>query len=357
MSQEAERVLTLRELNRATLARQLLLRRARLTARQAVQAVGALQAQLPSSPYLALWSRLDGFHREKLVRGLQRRAIVKATLMRGTLHLVSSADYLAYAGVFSHTRSAELARRLDDRDLEEKARRAAELASEPRTRQELLELLSERPLRLDDRPAWLVWHLIQAQAGLVLAPESAMWRRTTGRARFVSSAAWLGGRAADGPAAVDLVVRRYLRAFGPASVADAMQWTGLPATILRPQLERIATRRFRDEEGRPLFDLPRAPIPAGQTPVPPRLLPMWDSILLAHDDRSRVLPDEYRKLVIAKNGDVAQTFLVDGVVAGTWEVAADRVVLRPFAPLPRVARRELEEEAGRLEAWLGPAGA
>ena len=133
-----------------------------------------------------------------------------------------------------------------------------------------------------------------------------------------------------------------------------MQWTGLPAVVLRESLEELGTRRFRDESGRPLFDLPRAPLPAPFTPAPARFLPMWDSLLLAHADRRRVLPEEYRRVVIRKNGDVQQTFLVDGVVAGTWTTKDGRVAIEPFAPLPRVARSELEDEARRLEAFLTP---
>jgi hypothetical protein len=353
----SERVLTFRELNRATLARQLLLRRRRISVPRAVEAVGALQAQFPPSPYIALWSRVEGFRREQLFRSLERRKIVKATLQRGTLHLVSSSDYLGYAGVFTRTRTAQQARRLVDRDLEEQALQVEALAEEPLSRQELLHRIGERPLNPADRPTWIVWHLIQARAALLLEPESAAWRMTTGRARFIAASAWLGERGADGPDAVDLLVRRYLRAFGPASVADATQWTGLPAGVVRESLERRETRRFRDESGRLLFDLPRAPLPESATHAPVRFLPMWDSLLLAHADRRRVLAEDYRRVVIRKNGDVQQTFLVDGVVAGTWMAKDGRVAIEPFAPLPRVARRAVEDEERRLELFLSSTAA
>jgi hypothetical protein len=152
------------------------------------------------------------------------------------------------------------------------------------------------------------------------------------------------------------LVRRYLAAFGPASRADLAQWTGLPLGVLEPGLEQLELRRFVDEAGRTLLDLPRAPLPDASVPVPVRFLPRWDNVLLAHDLRTRVLPEEYRKVVIAKNGDVAETFLVDGFVAGTWTLADGRVQLRPFAPLPGAARRELEDEASRLEAFVRAAG-
>jgi hypothetical protein len=133
--------------------------------------------------------------------------------------------------------------------------------------------------------------------------------------------------------------------FGPATRADAAQWTGLPVAALEPAFATLPLRRFRDERGRDLLDLPRAPVPSGTTDAPPRFLPMWDSMLLAHEDRSRILPDAYRKVVIRPNGDVRPTFLVDGFVAGTWKHQGDEVTLEPFEPLRRGVRRELEAEA------------
>jgi len=150
-------------------------------------------------------------------------------------------------------------------------------------------------------------------------------------------------------------VRRYLAAFGPATRADVAQWTGLPLRVLEPAFAALELRRLRDEQGRELLDLPRAPLPSPETPAPPRFLPRWDNLLLSHDDRRRVLPEEYRKTVIAKNGDVAQTFLVDGFVAGVWSAEQGSVRIEPFEPLPRTARAELEQETARLEAFL-PSG-
>jgi hypothetical protein len=166
---------------------------------------------------------------------------------------------------------------------------------------------------------------------------------------------WLGrGPDTDPAAATELLLRRYLAAFGPARVADACQWSRLPAAPVREALERLdsSLRRFRDERGRDLVDLRRAPLPPATTPAPPRLLAMWDSSLLAYDERDRVLPDEYRKTVIDRRGDVAQTILVDGLVAGIWRVDGGRVRLEPFAPLPRGVARELADEAARVEAFL-----
>src|SRR5439155_13137957 len=138
----------------------------------------------------------------------------------------------------------------------------------------------------------------------------------------------------------------------PATRADVSQWSGVPIRDLDTAFESLRLRSFRDERGRELLDLQRAPLAVGDVPAPPRLLPRWEELLLAHKDRTRVLPDEYRSLVIAVNGDVRQAILVDGFVAGYWREENDRVVLEPFAPLPRTVRRELEVEAARLEAWL-----
>ena len=353
------RTLTLRELNRATLARQLLLRRQRVSPTRAIERVAGLQAQWPPSPYLGLWSRVEGFRQEDLVRAVARRHVVKATLMRTTLHLVTAKDYLAYAGLFRERRvewaRQQLGALAPDSDIDRVAERLAELAAErPRTRPELLALLGQPKLTPEDRQPWLFWYLLVAMAGLVNAPSSSVWRSHTAGGRFVTARWWLGADGASGEAAASHLLRRYLAAFGPATRADVAQWSGLPLKMLEPAFARLELRRLRDELGRELLDLPRAPLPAGDIPAPPRFLPRWDNLLLSHADRRRVLPEEYRKVVIAKNGDVAQTFLIDGLVAGTWSLEQGRVRLEPFAPLPRLAARELQDEATRLEAFVRP---
>jgi hypothetical protein len=348
-----ERVLSRRELNRALLARQLLLGRVRLSVPRAIERVGALQAQWPTSPYIGLWSRLEGFRHEQLMRAVERRQIVRATVMRTTLHHVTARDYLEYAGELRVRRTASLEAQIakfpGGVDLDELARQVVLHASEqPRTRPELLRLLGLPKLELDDRRPWLVWQLLSARAGLVHAPQSSVWRMNTSGAFYVPVAAWLGAEPATGDDAVCALLRRYLAAFGPATRADAAQWTGLTVGALEPGFARLALRRFRDEDGRALYDLPRAPLPPGSTSAPPRFLPMWDSTLLAHEDRRRILPEAYRKVVILKNGDVRRTFLVDGFVAGLWTVVDGRVELEPFEPIPRPARRELEVEGRAL---------
>ncbi len=291
------------------------------------------------------------------MRTVMRRHVVKATLMRTTLHLVSAKDYLAYAGLFRERRvewaRQQLGALAPDSDIDRVAERLAELAAErPRTRPELLALLGQPKLTPEDRQPWLFWYLLVATAGLVNAPSSSVWRTHTAGGTFVPARSWLGADGASGEPAASHLLRRYLAAFGPATRADIAQWSGLPLKMLELALARLELRRLRDELGRELLDLPRAPLPAGDIPAPPRFLPRWDNLLLSHADRRRVLPEEYRKVVIAKNGDVAQTFLIDGFVAGTWSLEQGRVRLEPFAPLPRLAARELQDEATRLEAFV-----
>ena len=354
------RTLTLRELNRATLARQLLLRRHRLSVPRAIERVAGVQAQWPPSPYLGLWTRLEGFRAEQLVRAVGRRHVVKATLMRTTLHLVAAGDYLAYAGVFRARRVAEHERQLaaigEEADLSGDGERAAALAAErPRTRPELLALLGRPRLRVEERAPWLVWYGLSAHAGLLNGPDSSAWRWHTGKGTFVPARTWLGAEGAAGDEAVAHLLRRYLSAFGPATRPDMGQWTGLPLSVLDPGLERLELRFLRDELGRDLYDVPRRPLPAGDTHAPVRFMPRFDNLVLSHADRRRVISDEHRALVI-EGGEVRPTFLVDGFVAGIWSLEGGRVQLEPFVRLSKPGRRELAEEAARLEAFVRASG-
>jgi winged helix DNA-binding protein len=349
----ADRVLSLRELNRATLARQLLLERRRLPVPKAIERLAGLQAQWPPSPYIALWSRLEGFERERLTQALLRRQVVKATLMRITLHLVSASDYVFFAGALKAPWVAQLTRRMErmgvDVDVPALAEQAlALMADGPRSRSEVLEVFGST----GEQP-WFVWTLVQAELGLVRAPESATWRRTLAPVSYVPAQTWLGRSPDTEPRALIHLARRYLSAFGPASRADLAQWSGLPVSALQPALDELEPlRRFRDERGRELLDLPRLSLPSADTPAPVRFLPRWESALVAYDIRERIIPEAYRKTVIQRNGDVLPTFLLDGFVAGTWSEQDGRVVVEPFEPVPRRLRRELDAEARSLEAFL-----
>jgi hypothetical protein len=343
----AELVLTQRELNRTTLLRQLLLRRERLSTVRAVERLAGLQAQLPSSPYLALWARVEGFERPALERALKQRRIVKALLMRATMHLVSARDYPYLDAAVRETRTL-VRTRTTARPRDELVESVVAMARErPRTRTEIMDALGFHS-RTQDAHELRTYSWVVALGRLEQTPESAFYA-------FRGSPTYEPADHEHPPLAeaAAYAIRRYLAAFGPATRADVSQWSGVPIRDLAPGLESIRLRTFRDEQGRELLDLPRAPLAPADAPAPPRLLPRWDELLLAHKDRTRVLPDEYRKTVIHRNGDVQQTFLVDGVVAGLWRREGGKVVLEPFAPLPRAARRKLENEAGRLAAWLG----
>lgn len=337
----AERILTQRELNRATLARQLLLRRVRLPVAQAVERVAGLQAQLASTPYVGLWTRLDGFRRETLERALHQRAVARGVLMRGTVHLVSTRDYGLFGAALEVAPPGWVTP-----EAEEIAKRVAgslrEYTAEPRTRVEILEWLDqEHGIATDGTNR--VWYAMRLQARIAHAPEASLWRAPAQGPSFVA----VEHDELDGRAARAEVVRRYLAAFGPATRAEIAGWSGMKVGDFAEHLDGL--RLLRDERGRELHDLPRAPLPAADTPAPVRFLPKFDNVLL---DRQRVLPEEYRKLVVRKNADVQPTFLVDGLVAGVWRLERRKLVTEPFAPLPCTVRRELEDEAARLAAWL-----
>jgi hypothetical protein len=340
-----ERVLTLRELNRVTLARQLLLQRKRLSPTKVIERLVGMQAQWPPAPYVGIWTRTTSFRRQSLERLLASREVVKATVMRMTLHLVTRRDYALLRAALSETNFYEqtsIARRL--------APSIRALASAgPLTSGEAMAYL-EREHGLTGRNARYAWRGARVRAHLLPHHESAFWDASGPVGRYV---ALEEPEPHDPTEARAEILRRYLAAFGPATRRDIVAWTMMHVPEISRALDRLEPLlRFRDEHGRELLDVPRATLPDADTPAPVRFLPKWDNVLLAFADRTRVLPEQYRKRVIRMNGDVAQTFLVDGFVAGIWRVENGRVVPEPFWALPRSVRRELEDEAGRLEAFL-----
>ena len=340
----ADRTLTQPELNRALLARQLLLERRRMSIPKTLERMGGLQAQYAPSMYIGLWSRLEGFERDALTRALERRTVVQGTMMRSTIHLVSAVDYWPL-----QVASRDARRRWWERvhpNADPKAMRASAkklrrfLADGPRRRKEIEELLGrEHALG------------IGAYIDLVRVPPSGTWEQR--RADLYALAeAWLGAPEIEYEAALEHLIRRYLGAFGPAPKNDIADWAGIPPTEIAVGLERLNLRRFRDEEGRELLDLPRAPLADADTRPPTRFLPVWDATLLVHARRTGILREDQRPLVFnVKTPHSVNTFLVDGVVAGTWRYDKGKVELEPFEPLPRGARRELEDEAKRLATF------
>jgi hypothetical protein len=340
-----ERVLAPRELNRALLARQLLLERATTAAPRTLERLAGLQAQYAPSMYIGLWSRRQGVAREDVTRLLERRAAVQATLMRATIHLVARRDFwpFAVATADARRRSWLASRRgIAAADMEAAAELVRErLARGPLHRRELDELVGrERALGVGQ---WV--HLVRV-------PPSGTWEHR--RADLFGAAEdWIGPPAVTPPEGVEHLVRRYLGGFGPASRRDVEQFTGLHRRELAPALESLPLRRFRSEQGDELLDLPRAPLPDPETPAPVRYLPTWDATLLAHARRTGILPEEHRPRIFStRNPQSEPTFLVDGVVAGAWRHDGGRIALEPFGRLDRSARAALREEADRLAAFL-----
>ena len=337
------RPITQRELNRATLARQLLLERVRLPVPRAVERLCAIQAQSPNAPYIGLWSRLDGFRRDDLTRAYEQRKVVRGTLFRVTIQLVSARDHAAFAALTHRRWRDEFANWGLPAD--EWVPRLEGLAEQgPFTYSEANAAVPELP----DRYRWRV----RCLTPLVHVPPAGTWGAT--RVRVTTADRWLGPRAVDPDEAAALFVRRYLAAYGPAAKADLLRFAALRVKDVQAGFEALEPElvRLEAEDGRELLDLRRAPRPAADTSAPVRFLGEWDHLLLAYDDRTRTLPRDVHETVIQRNGDVRPTFLVDGVVAGLWRYGGEKVKLKPFAPLPRVVRREAEDEAARLAAFL-----
>lgn len=349
--------LTLRRLNRATLARQMLLAREDLSPVKAVERLCGLQAQDAKPPFVGLWTRIEGFQAADLHRALHERDIVRATLMRATLHLMSAADYVAFRMALAPVMtSAMSALRGRDAGLEldevlPEARRL--LAGGPRRFDELRALLSEAFPEVNERA---LGYAVRLNLPLVMVPTADRWAFPAASA-FTPAEAWLGGELSPDGAPEELV-RRYLAAFGPATAADVQTWSGLKGlkSVVGGLRDELAV--FRDERGRELFDLPDAPRPEEDVPAPPRFLPEFDNLVLAHADRTRVLADEHRASVVTKNLRVRATFLWDGLVAGTWGVERKRdaatLSMQPFGPLPKQAADALAEEALELLRFLEP---
>jgi hypothetical protein len=354
----AVRTLTVGELNRATLARQMLLGRERVSALRAIERLAGLQAQLARPPFIGLWSRIEDFRREDLQRLLGQRQVVRATMMRGTLHLMTARDYLALRAAIqpalTQGMQSILRQRATHLDIDQAVSRARQFfGEEPRTFEEFRNQLLKSEPECDERA---MGYAVRTHLPLVQVPTDGAWGYPAS-ADFALAESWLGAPVV-GDSSPQALVLRYLAAFGPATPADAQTWSGLKGLpevfeALRPKL-----RTFRDERNRELFDLPRAPRPAGDVPAPARFLPDYDNVILAHADRSRLIADEYRPLVSTANLQILPTFLVAGVVAGTWKVVRERSTARltasPFEPLSKPVIAELNDEANALLRFIEP---
>jgi hypothetical protein len=338
-------ILSARRLNRALLARQLLLERSRGSLVEAVERMGGIQAQYAPSAYIGLWSRLDGFELADLTRALERRRVVQGTTMRSTIHIVSRADYWPFVEAIRRDQRARWERThkrlipgVDMKKATGLVRKA--LADGPRHRDELVALVGGTS----------AWNGIDLD--LVRVPPSGTWERR--RADLYALAEdWVGPSEISDTDALVHTLRRYLAAFGPATLNEAADWAGVNPTTLRSAAESLKLRAFEDEDGRTLLDVPRAPLPDEAVPAPPRFLPTWDATLLVHARRTQILPERFRPRVFnTKTPNSTPTFLVDGAVAGAWRVERTKtkatLVLAAFEPLPHADAAALREEAERL---------
>jgi hypothetical protein len=343
--------LTLRDLNRTLLARQLLLERRAMPVVRAVEAVAGIQAQDPVAPLFGLASRLEGFTAEELVAALGRRSVVRGTLMRGTVHLVSARDYLALepavGPLIRGLHSQYLRGRPPMPDVARRTREAMAMAAEPVPAAALRERFGEDG-----------WWRIRREGRWLYAPVAGQ-RSGFGRsAQFVAAEAWLDGAAfASVEDSLARLVRRGLAGFGPMTLADIAAWSGLAVATLQPVVESLRLVRRRDERDRELLDVPRAPVVRGDAPAPPRLLAAFDDTILSHADRTRVIDDDTRRTVI-RGGMVDAVVLVDGFVRGRWKVARAKrsaeLVVERFGAIPRAHARAVREEAERTLAFAAP---
>ncbi|KAA6213395.1 winged helix DNA-binding domain-containing protein [Streptomyces albofaciens JCM 4342] len=350
--------ITARALNRSTLARQLLLTREPLDVAAGLRQVVALQAQQPASPYVALWNRLSDFSPADLDAAVSDFQAVKATLMRVTLHLVHAADYRAFREAVEPTlRGSRLgdarftASGLTAADADALVPELLEFAGRPRTTSDMQKWLGER-LGAPLEPS--AWRMLRQYVPLWHAPVAAPWLFDTRQAHVAASTRPVLADPDAAAAGLQALVRRYLAGFGPASVADVAQFA-----LVQQRRARAAVQALADElvtlegpGGVVLYDIPGAPRPDEDAPAPPRLMAMWDSVLLAYADRGRVIPPAYRKHVIRRNGDVLPTVLVDGYVAGVWRPVAGGIEAGAFHPLPRRVWDGLASEARSLGRLL-----
>ena len=316
----------------------------RLPIPRALERLGGIQDQYAPNAYIRLWSCLEDFRRDDLTRALERRSVVQATLLRATIHMVSKRDYWPFALAIRGPQRDWWLRVHEPRPKERELERQADelralMADGPRRHEELVEVVGRS------------WGMAGPWLELVRVPPSGTWEKRRAHL-FQTAANWVGPEDAEPGEALDHLVRRYLGGFGPAAATDIAQWAGMKARDLAPALERLSLRRFRNEAGGELLDLPRAPLPDPETPAPVRFLPTWDATLLVHARRAGVLPEQHRPRIFStKMPQSIGTFLVDGAVAGTWRFDDGRVRWEAFERLDRALVREVDDEAVRLAAF------
>lgn len=350
--------ITLRELGRATLARQMLLSRERTTPLAAIERLLAMQAQLPRPPFIGLFSRVHGFRREDLLSAIERRAIVRATALRATLHLLSARDYAALRAAIAPALERAMRSILKTRHAELDVARLIEdarpfLRERPRTFDEVRTHLSAMHPQADDRA---MGYAIRTSLPLVMVPAASGWGYAA-QSEFTLAEQWLDRPIDLAPTSPRELVLRYLAAYGPASVADAQSFCGL--TGLRETFDALRDELYviHDESGRELFDLAAAPRPPADAPAPVRFVPEFDHLIVAREDE-RILAAKHREKVFLPGLRVVPVFLIDGAAAGTWKIERKKgiatLALAPFTQLERERRAALEEEGESLLRFVEP---
>jgi len=351
-----EQKLTIRQLNRATLARQFLLGRTNISAFDVITKLVGLQAQVSNAPYIGLWTRLHDFQRNSLTSLIEQRRVVRATLMRSTLHLMTAEDYIQFRSTLqpalTRALNAFFGQRAKGLDIDSIVTATQDFVEEkPRI---FPEIRANLTLLEPEREPELLAYAVRTHLPLVQVPPGGTWN-FTGSPLHVTAESWLGRKLSTSEGPHSLILR-YLAAFGPASVQDMQTWSGLSrlksvVEELKPQL-----RSYEDEQGNILFDLPDIQLPPDDTPAPPRFLPEYDNLILSHANRQRVVADAYRSSIFLSAGRVRATFLIDGFVSGAWKTTREKgvatLIIEPFAPLSPQHLNELIEEGERLIRYI-----
>jgi winged helix DNA-binding protein len=354
-------VLTLRQLNRATLARQMLLAREKTTALAAIERLVAMQAQWPRPPFVGLWSRVAGFERSDLTSLFIQKKAVRATSLRGTIHVSSAKDYLGFRPVVQPALEAGLRAilkdRLDGMDLDALTARARTiLAKRPQTFAQLREEFLRAQPKADERA---MGYSVRMLLPLVQVPEQSEAWAYSSQAAFALADQWLARKVTTTHAVPDPLILRYLAAYGPATAADFQAWSGVSREATRSAFERLrpTLRTFRDEGRKELFDLTDAPRPSADVSAPVRFVPEYDNLIAARAD-GRIVAREHRPRIFLSALRIAATVLVDGSAAATWKLDSTKkaatITIDPFGKLPAKVRKDIQSEAEDLARFAEP---
>lgn len=345
-----------RALNRAFLARQMLLEREKTTVRKAIARLVAMQAQIPKPPFIGLWTRVAGFKREDLIRQVRAGKVVRATTLRATLHLMTADDYCAFRGTIQAAldRGMRPGSRLGTVELADLCAAGRKFFAAPATFDSLRTHLETLYPKAGDVRGMA--YVVRLRVPLLQLHDDSDWGWPA-KATFGLPEKTHGMKMPAAQTPAEKLVLRYLAAYGPATVADAQNWSAMPS--LKAAFEKLRPKLITMREGkRELFDLPDAPRPDEDTTAPVRYIPEYDNLVLSHQDRTRIIADDHRKRVLTANLQVRSTFLVDGFVAGTWKIERKKdlatLVLEPFVKIAKKTASQLEEEGERLVAFAEP---